>query len=275
MTASETNDSLLRAALQATCETAAVDFKSGLDVDSKGDWLEVLKDLVAMANSGASAVPLVFTADGQYVNALGQERFAFRQGTVYFRHGAKSEPGTSDDLRAFLERELERVKTSWLSGIRQVVEAPSGAVVTVGLPTQTPQGGAIGRVRLVADADAPGVALMDPNNTHPHRRSEVVSEVNQRLGEGFHVSPHDILGIRRLYKTDSNRSHYYKPKTGSGQYSEAFVQWIVAQSKAAPAFLSGLRERHHQWTLQENARRQKAAPPLPAEWQYRRYQETQ
>jgi hypothetical protein len=56
MTASETNDPLLRAALEATCETAAVDFKAGLDVDSKGEWLEVLKDLVAMANSGGGVI---------------------------------------------------------------------------------------------------------------------------------------------------------------------------------------------------------------------------
>ncbi len=322
MTATDTNDHLLRAALEATCETGAVDFKAGLDVDNKGEWLEVLKDIVAMANSGggvilfglddfanptgsdvapildydgprigdklrkytgmnlggftlfplkrgaaqltgiriiASPAPLVFTADGQYTNANGQERFAFRQGTAYFRHGAKSEPGTTDDLRGFVERELERVKAGWLSGIRQVVEAPPGAVVSVGLPIQAPSEGTIDRVRLVADSDAVGVVLMDPNKTHPYRQKDVVAEVNRRLTGGVQISAHDLLGIRRLYQTDSNRSYRYKPNTGCGQYSEAFIQWIVDQITQTAEFLAQLRARHHQWLIKQNRHKAGAA----------------
>ncbi len=326
-------DRHLRAQLDAVCESAAVDFKAGLDVDSKGEWLEVLKDIVAMANSGggiilfglddsgnptgtdvapildydvsrisdklrkhtglnvggitllpvtrgaaqlasiritASPAPIVFTTDGQYINATGQERFAFRQGSVYFRHGAKSEPGTTDDLRAFVERELDRVKKSWLSGIRQVVEAPAGAVVSVGLPIQAPSEGTIDRVRLVADADATGVVLMDPNKTHPYTLQEVVAEVNRRLANQAQISKYDLLGIRRLYQIDANKAYRYKPKTGSGQYSEAAIQWIVDQVTADPEFITKLRARHHEWVTQQHARRQQAAPPPPVEWAYRR-----
>ena len=46
-----------------------------------------------------------------------KQKTAFSAGTVYFRHGAKSEPGTSEDLRASLERELDRIRSSWLDGI--------------------------------------------------------------------------------------------------------------------------------------------------------------
>src|SRR5574340_574293 len=56
--------------------------------------------------------PLVFTRVGTYEVAVGKQKTVFSVGTVYFRHGAKSEPGTSDDLRAFLERELELIKRS-------------------------------------------------------------------------------------------------------------------------------------------------------------------
>ena len=325
MTESSNIGPLLAQTVDAANETAAVDFKASLDVDNKGQWLEVLKDLVAMANSGGgliliglddagiptgfdvapilnydvsrigdklrkytgvhfggvallsvprgrfqlaeiqvstSAIPLVFTADGQYLNEHNQERFAFRQGTVYFRHGAKSEPGTSDDLRSFVERQVELVKTSWLSGIRQVVEAPPGAVVSVGLPIRATAENTLDRVRLVADADAVGVVLMDPNKTHPYRLKEVVSEVNRWLGGGTHISVHDILGIRRLYQTDANRSYRYKPNTGSGQYSDAFVQWIVNQLKADANFLIQLRERHHEWVINHNGRAREVAPPV-------------
>lgn len=327
MNSIDTNDPSPRELLEATCESAAVDFKAGLDVENKGEWLEVLKDILAMANSGggvilfglddsanptgtdiapildydasrigdklrkytgmnfggfslfpvsrgaaqlagiritASPAPIVFTADGQYNNAAGQERFAFRQGTVYFRHGAKSEPGTTEDLRAFVERELERIKNSWLTGIRQVVEAPPGAVVSVGLPFQARSEGTMDRVRLVADNDAVGVVLMDPNNTHPFRQKEVVAEVNRRLADGAQITAHDLLGIRRLYLIDSNRSFRYKPNTGCGQYSEAFVQWVVDQIRQTAEFLARLRACHHQWLLDQNARRATTLPACPA-----------
>jgi len=42
----------------------------------------------------ASRIPIVFTAHGRYGVAGGGQKSAFCQGAVYFRHGAKSEPGT-------------------------------------------------------------------------------------------------------------------------------------------------------------------------------------
>jgi predicted HTH transcriptional regulator len=143
-------------------ESAAVDFKASFDPKSKQDWCELIKDIVAMANSGggcivvgvaddgaisesdvnpllavdpadmtnrihsytdlhfsafeiikgirsgqavavinihAARIPIVFTAHGGYA-AVGGQKAAFVKGSVYFRHGAKSEPGTTDDLKA-------------------------------------------------------------------------------------------------------------------------------------------------------------------------------
>lgn len=48
--------SLVEKALGAKRESKSVDFKQGFDCDSKGDWCEVIKDLVAMANSGGGIV---------------------------------------------------------------------------------------------------------------------------------------------------------------------------------------------------------------------------
>ena len=41
-------------------------------------------------------VPLVFTRVGTSEIAHGRQKTVFSVGTVYFRHGAKSEPGTSE-----------------------------------------------------------------------------------------------------------------------------------------------------------------------------------
>ena len=68
----------------------------------------------------ASRMPIVFTSIGNYEPIPGKPKTAFAVGTTYFRHGAKSEPGNSDDLRAFLERELDAIKESWLAGIADV-----------------------------------------------------------------------------------------------------------------------------------------------------------
>jgi predicted HTH transcriptional regulator len=42
----------LATALARTTETADVDFKSAFDATSAGEWLEIIKDIVALANSG-------------------------------------------------------------------------------------------------------------------------------------------------------------------------------------------------------------------------------
>lgn len=41
---------------QSTSETSQMDFKSHLDIDCEGEWLEVIKDIIAMANSGGGCI---------------------------------------------------------------------------------------------------------------------------------------------------------------------------------------------------------------------------
>jgi hypothetical protein len=50
-----------------------------------------------------------------------QQRLAFSKGTVYFRNGAKSEPGNTNDLRCAIERHLTNIRKSWLKGIKKPV----------------------------------------------------------------------------------------------------------------------------------------------------------
>lgn len=200
-------------------ESGDLEFKEKFDPDNNGEWCEIIKYAVAIANSGGGKIifglknddspsredilaalkidkakitdkiarytgeqfgdfsikgeiisehevvvweiggvyiPMVFTKPGTYDVGGGQQKSAFSQGSVYFRHGAKSEPGTSEDLRAFLEREVERIKESWLKNIRKVVEAPPGTEVEIVLPnvagSPTPSATTI---RLVDDPSAP------------------------------------------------------------------------------------------------------------------------
>lgn len=71
-------------------------------------------------------IPLIFVRPGTYDVGQGKQKTAFGKGTVYFRHGAKSEPGTSQDIRQSVQREIEAIRRSWLGNIRKVVDAPHG-----------------------------------------------------------------------------------------------------------------------------------------------------
>lgn len=287
-------------ALARTTESDNVDFKSSFDITLAGDWLEIIKDIVALANSGggliligladdASAsgadttgiqsvdpadmtnrihkytglhfsgfefvkcqksghdlcaisvtpvrVPIVFTRVGTYEIAEAKQKTAFSVGTVYFRHGAKSEPGSSQDLRAFLEREVELTRRSWLDGIAKVVEAPTGSRFAVLPPVSAPSGpaGALS-MRLTDDPGAPAYYAVPLDSTHPFRQKEVVREVNARLLGQRAINAHDILCIRRVHAIQKEIAFCYTQNFASPRYSQQFVDWIVAKYQNDEAF---------------------------------------
>ena len=287
-------------ALARATETTDVEFKSSFDVAAAGDWLEIIKDIVALANSGGGLIlvglsddgspsgadttgiqsvdpadltnrihkytahhfsgfelvecqkaghdvcairvapvriPIVFTRVGTYEVAEAKQKTAFSVGTVYFRHGAKSEPGSSDDLRAFLERELELTRKSWLDGIAKVVEAPTGSRFAVLPPESAPSGpaGAL-PMRLTDDPDAPAYYAVPLDNTHPFRQKEVVREVNGRLVGKRTINTHDILCIRRVYSIQKEIAFCYTQNFASPRYSQQFVDWVVAKYQDDEAF---------------------------------------
>lgn len=76
----------------------------------------------------------------------------------------------------------------------------------------------------------------DPNKTHPHRQTEMVELVNQKLGGTPPFNSHDFQCIKRVYNITSRAEFCYLPKFSSPQYSEKFVDWIVKQATKNPDF---------------------------------------
>jgi len=289
-------------ALARTSECADVDFKESFDPTNSGEWLEIIKDVVAMANTGGgtiligvnddgsvsgkdiaaaastdpaditnkihkytdihfhdfemtycqrsdtricalivghSPIPIVFTKVGTYTYDVttGKQKTAFSNGTVYFRHGAKSEPGTSEDLRQFLNREIELTKRSWMDGIAKIVEAPTGSTFAILPPEdqrQVPSGAM--PLRLVDDAEAPAYYAVPIDTTHPFRQKEVLRDVNARLTGRKAITSHNIVCIRRVYSVQKNINYCYTQNFASPRYSQAFVDWIVTQYEANNEF---------------------------------------
>lgn len=215
---------LIDDALQADHETDIWDFKVSLDIGIKGELLELVKDIVSMANSGGGVilvglddngvpsgsdvngllafdpakmtdqlavatgrqfsdfritaahkggqtiaaitvggvpVPLVTINPGNYQDPdnPSKQKTAFSRGIAYFRHGAKSEPGTTEDLERVIKREIEAAREGWLGNVRQVLEAPPDSRVVVLAPGQAAPDGI--PVRIVNNPEAPAVHLYE------------------------------------------------------------------------------------------------------------------
>ena len=58
--------------------------------------------LAAIVIDGLADGPLAFNQTARYTSPQGRQKTDFTKGSVYFRHGAKSEPATRDDFREFL-----------------------------------------------------------------------------------------------------------------------------------------------------------------------------
>ena len=82
---------------------------------------EVTKGSATLAalEIGAAETPIIFVRPGTYPIAGNKQITAFGRGTVYFRHGAKSELGISDDLRQVVDRRLEEIRKQWINGVQR------------------------------------------------------------------------------------------------------------------------------------------------------------
>ena len=199
----------------------------------------------ALVVEAVANTPLVFTRAGRYRRADGGEHLAFARGGLYFRHGAKSEPGTGADLRDFIKRQLDATRAQWLRNIRQVMHAPGGAEVAVIETAERDEEGRPTLIRLTTDPHAPLYGQVDPDLSHPYRQKEVIREVNARL-EGTSVNAFDILSVRRVHAIDEETrpEFVHVPKFGSPQYSDAFVDWLVTQHGADPGFFPAAKTRY-------------------------------
>ena len=204
--------------------------------------------LAAVQVGARTGSPLVFEKPGRYRDADGAEREAFPRGSVYFRHGARSGPAFARDLTRFANREEARIRRDLLHNLRRVSSAPTGSQVLVVPPAAAPTT-AIERVRVVTDPRAPAVAQADYDVTHPHRQTEVVRLVNARAGRGL-VNSHDLLCVRRVHDVDGREEFFHKPRFGSPQYSDAFVDWLVASYTKDHSFFEAAKQEYRRRQLE-------------------------
>ena len=201
---------------------------------------------IAVLVIGPADFPLAFTRPGTYPDPRdsAKQKTAFSVGTFYFRHGPKSEPGTTHDIRTWLEARLDRVRQQWLQGISRVVTAPEGSRVEVLAPGEVVarDGDQAVPVCIVDDPSAPMVQLRALDDTHPWRQKELVREINRRLAGKKTVSSHDIQAIRCTHGVDGRPEYAYRLKYASARYSRQFAEWIVTEFEADAQFFDNARD---------------------------------
>lgn len=173
-------------------------------------------------------IPMVFIKPGTYEVQSGKQQTAFARGTVYFRHGSKSEPANMDDFRLVIERNLEEVRKEWKKGVRKVVEAPRGYKIQV-LPPEIIASDSFEAtpIRLVDDPSAQAYYKILPDKTHPFRQKDLITEVNKSVPPDFKINQFDMRVVRALYEIDNNEIFSYHPRFSSPQYSQALVDWLI------------------------------------------------
>lgn len=262
----------LERARNAGRESKQIEFKCSFDPTSNGEWCEVIKDIVAIANSGggiivfgvnddgslsgrpldavrsidladisnkitkytgcadplieiqeirrherllpvfiiqSAATVLVFGNPGTYDIGGGKQKTAFGRGTVYFRHGAKSETGVTEDIRFAFERQLNRVRNSWLKQVKKVVKAPAGAQFIVEVPSGHSTKLKSSVIRVVDDPAAIPVTLTrDPNKG-------VGTYLHEEVSDGIFDEINNVVDANRALAKGQGRfllgqSIYYR-----------------------------------------------------------------
>lgn len=218
-------------------------------VGTEFDGIEIISvqkggHTLAMLRIEPVDIPFPFIRPGEYEEPAGNKKKAFAEGTVYFRHGAKSAPAHRNHLRGVVKRAELRLRHELHKNLMRAVKAPLGSTVIV---TQAAQSGSppeYSTARLVDDPRAPAFRRSDPDATHPYRAKELIAEVNRGLPGGCHINQFDITCIRHIHQVDTNAQFAHQPKFGSRQYSTALLEWIVEQHRLDPNFFSTTRARY-------------------------------
>lgn len=198
---------------------------------------------IAILNIGAGSSLLVFSRPGTYPLPQNQQKTAFSKGSIYFRHGAKSEPSNEKDINNFISKEIENRRKSWLGGIRKVFNAPAGHQVKI-LPKEIIESleGGTTPIRIVSDLSAPAYRKLDPDITHPHRQKEAIFSINDKI-KPKKINAYDILCIRKIHGLKNKSKFLHKSMFGPPQYSDQFVKWVIEKYAKNPLFFEESRKR--------------------------------
>lgn len=95
-------------------------------------------------------------------------------------------------------------------------------------------------IRITNDENAPAYKMVNPNETHPHRLKDIITNLNLVVIEK--ITAFHIKCVRKEYKIDEQRpDFFYKPKFASPQFSQEFLNWLIESYNSDNLFFETLR----------------------------------
>lgn len=82
----------------------------------------------------------------------------------------------------------------------------------------------------------------DPSRTHPLRQKELLEQLVSRL-DGLGINAHDIQCVNKVHRVKARAEFFYqgKVKGSPGQYSPAYVEWLVSKFQKDSKFFQKAR----------------------------------
>ena len=262
-------DRRLERALAAQRESRRVAFRATFDPASDDEWRSLIRDVVAIANSGGGAILISSPAldraalgdrlpDSVNVDLVEAQKgstnvmamlvdeaetpIVFDRGVLYVRHGAKTEPATNDDIALMIERRVNATRRSWLNAVRSVVRTPAGANNALPREVRDSDSPHATPIRVVDDPRAPAFRVVDPDKTHPYRQKEVLAALHRQFPDR-RINQFDMQAIRHVYDIDAMQEFSHKSLFGTRQYSQKFVDWLIEQATREPRFFENARQK--------------------------------
>jgi hypothetical protein len=163
----------------------------------------------------------------------------------YFRHGQRTEPATTADMRSFVERLLRRMRRRWLRGIRRVLARPvtfdeKAAPKRTATERIRLERAVLQPVRIVADPNAPALQPQDVDQLYPWRQKDLLRELNDRLGRRA-LNSYDIQAVRRHHRLDERPEFVFNLPGAGRRYSPAVAEWMMEQYGRNPQFFQQAR----------------------------------
>jgi hypothetical protein len=173
-------------------------------------------------------IPIIFTSPGEYEvkDKEGKtiKKSAFPVGSIYFRHSARSDPGTSDDLARWLTQNLKEYKDNLMNGIVKVIDAPRGSDFQI-IPrnVHATDSKVAFNIRITDDPSAPTYTIVNADKLFPYRQFEIIAKLKT---EGININQHDFLLYRIMNNLDSNPDLSHKLAHSSRNYSARVIDII-------------------------------------------------
>jgi hypothetical protein len=232
--------------------TASMDARA-FDAASDHAWNDLLRDIVALANSGGGQIVIGAAIDEVEIHRRLTDAkvvgFTIKrqdapqgiisevtvraapyplqhEGSFYFRHGDRTEPATSADMREAFERRLRRVRRRVLRRVGRAFDAAAKSHATGARRDRELLN--LQPVRIVDDPNVPALHPQDVDRLYPWRQKDLVRELNTRLGRRL-LNSYDIQAVRRHHRLDERPDFVFNLPGAGRRYSPAAAGWILDQ----------------------------------------------